>query len=438
MTSHFSKLNPVRLIKLVWSLREYAISIAIRGVATIAGFAVTFLISRIWGPEANGQYAIINQTAVFVGILAIVGMDWGIVKHGAATLTSKQKVGAQTFARIFAMVAILAGVAIVTLFAVDRFAYPVLKSLEIGTEFVIPLLLLIGARAAARYLGAFLRSQKAYRIGQLTEIGFFPIFVALLLVSGLASSIEELIWLAAQAGILTMIIGLVASMRYVSFAPDTLQIGTAELMKTSFPLWGVSLALAFLDWYILAVSATTLGAYDTGLLRVAMQIALVMQTIASSLFMVFSTQISASFHAGNLAKTAKITRNATLLSTLCNLPILLLILVFPTQLLGLFGEEFTVVAPVLIVLAVGQIIATLSGPCGITMAMAGLGKVTFLINVVTIGLFALAAPFVTQAYGLLGLATAFAMLMVVRNVISFQYLRRKLRINIVTGAVYAD
>ncbi len=49
-------------------------SIGIRGLSILAGFGITFYIGREMGPVANGQYALVTQTAMFLSIVAVGGV----------------------------------------------------------------------------------------------------------------------------------------------------------------------------------------------------------------------------------------------------------------------------------------------------------------------------------------------------------------------------
>ena len=67
-------------------------SLAVRGLAVIAGFAVTYLIGSKLGPEATGQFALVSQTAVFFAIVGLFGLDVSAVRHFAKAVAVGQGV----------------------------------------------------------------------------------------------------------------------------------------------------------------------------------------------------------------------------------------------------------------------------------------------------------------------------------------------------------
>ena len=55
-------------------------ALIVRGTGVTAGFALTYLIARWFGPEANGIYALIVQSAMFLSVVAVGGLDLAVVR----------------------------------------------------------------------------------------------------------------------------------------------------------------------------------------------------------------------------------------------------------------------------------------------------------------------------------------------------------------------
>lgn len=94
---------------------------------------------------------------------------------------------------------------------------------------------------------------------------------------------------------------------------------------------------------------------------------------------------------------------------LAGLPLLALLALFPEQLLGLFGPEFTVAAPAVLLLVAGQTINVLTGPAGYLLTMCGLAaearNIAFAALLLGGGLQWLLVP----RYGIEGAALAMAL-----------------------------
>jgi O-antigen/teichoic acid export membrane protein len=108
---------------------------------------------------------------------------------------------------------------------------------------------------------------------------------------------------------------------------------------------------------------------------------------------------------GRLEEMEQLLRTAATLASLPSLAVLGLILVAGAPLLEFcFGSFYRGAAPVLTVLAVGQVFITWCGACGCVLAFAGRQNVFLLTNLVaTIALFAIGLP-VGRYFGMLGIS----------------------------------
>ena len=81
-----------RLIRLAedawWSHSAAAMSLAAQMLATLAGFAVTYMIGNSLGVVATGQFALVTQTAMLLGVIGLVGLHVGVVRHFAKTIAT--------------------------------------------------------------------------------------------------------------------------------------------------------------------------------------------------------------------------------------------------------------------------------------------------------------------------------------------------------------
>src|SRR5258705_7595800 len=83
----------------LWAHRQSLASLTMRAAGVLAGFVVTVLIGRWFGPRANGQYAIVTQTAMFLSIVAVGGLDLAVGREFSRTQAAGKKPGLRTFRR---------------------------------------------------------------------------------------------------------------------------------------------------------------------------------------------------------------------------------------------------------------------------------------------------------------------------------------------------
>lgn len=408
-------------------------SLATRALGVGAAFVVTILIGRWFGPEANGQYAIVTQTAMFLSVVAVGGLDLAVTREFSKTLALKVKLSRQTFFRVTgqAMLVALALMAVVWLGGPGLLR--MLGRESVPATLVAVLCLILLARAFTRITAAVLRSQRDYVLGQTVELLLIPVFtIAIILLAG-ARSVSDILWATAAAGLVSAGIGLATSLRHTSSASNALRVPGRAVFATALPLWGVAVANNFAEWYGLATVSAVNGLYDAGLYRVAGQFASLLSIVALGLFGTYTTQISAAVHAGDKARVARLAGSATRLSTALVLPVGIALLVFAEPLLRLVGPEFDESVAILEILLVGQAIFTITGPCGLILALMGYGRLNLMLTIVTTVGILFCAPLIAETLGLVGVAAFVSAMLIFRNSVAFVALIRLERINVATG-----
>jgi O-antigen/teichoic acid export membrane protein len=410
-------------------------SLGMRVASVLLGFGITFYIGHTLGPVANGQYALVTQTAIFLSVVAVGGIDLALVREFSGSVAKKVKLDRATLVRTTLASLVPVAIIIIALLIGGEPLIRLMKD-EPLPEHAIPILcVMLVARALTRLLGAVLRSQKSYLMGQAVEVIFIPAPVLLAIALGAVTTVQGIIVLTAATGIAASLIGWFGSLRHTSRDETCHAVSLTTLLKMAVPMWGVALSLNFAEWYSLVTSASVLGVRDAGLYRVALQVASVLGIVSMGLFGVFTAKISAAHAAHDKAGVARQSRNATWMSALFVTPAALLLLVFSEQVLGLFGEEFVTSADTLRIMLAGQALFTITGISGLTLALTGNQRVSLYLSIIGTLFLLVAAPLATIHYGLNGLAVTVALLTIGRNVASVLIVRRLTGINVINGHV---
>jgi O-antigen/teichoic acid export membrane protein len=411
------------------------VSLVIRGISILAGFAITWFIGHTMGPAANGQYALVTQTALFLSIVGLLGIDVAVVRHFSATVTSGILLNRMTMFRVAAIAMALMAIIALALWAGAGFFWHRLFGNVVPLTMMPVVCILLVGRGGSRLFGAILRSQHAFKLGQVIDVALIPTIVALIVAVGLLHTVQQVLWVTALTAVGATIIGLFATLRHTAPGKATLQLPLRTILASSLPLWGSGIFANIGDWYGLFVAAKMLGAHETGLFRVAAQAAAIMQIVSLSLMSVYMPRISAASHSGDKAWLGRLTHSATRLSMVCGVPIAAILLIFAEPLLGLIGPEFVVSASVLRVLVIGQLAFTITGPGGIALAMTGHERLNLLITTASVVLLFVIVPMATHTLGLVGLAASMSALMVARNLTAFVLVWKVVGVNVMTGRV---
>lgn len=422
------------------TVREHSsslFSISVRGLGVLAGFAVTLLIGRYWGPEANGIYAIVTQTALMLSIFAVGGLDLAVVRFFSGPTARGKRV---EFGSLLKVCAICAAAALVLCFIMlikGEAVLGLLGTASLSREAVYVICILIITRALIRLLGGFLRSQKAYVFGQAIDCLLIPLALALLLGLGFLDTIEQALVATALCALLTIIVAILMSVRHIAWPSITADNREAVSLKpvlvASAPLWGVAVAMNISDWYGLAVVASSLSITEAGLYRVAMQIGMAFSIISTGLFGVFSAKISVAYAENKPEIAAKLAQTGTKLSAALVIPPAIVLFALADFVLGLIGPEFTSASGLLRTAIIGQILFIILGPAGLTLAMAGHGRTNLTITLISTLLLLVAAPIIVNYFGAIGVVAWISMALVGRNVASVILLKRVAGISILTG-----
>ena len=411
------------------------IALAVRAGAVLAGFAVTFLIGSRLGPAANGQFALVSQTATFLAVVGLLGLDVSVVRHFAKVATTKGRIALAAFWQVTGLgLGLMIAIAIALWLGGDVFWIALFGDAVPRALLPVLCILLVG-RGGTQLLGGLLRSQHRFTLGQTIAALTVPGTTAIAMVSSVATSVEEALWAAAFGALGSILIGAVAIQRHVGRGAEALTIPLRPVLASSLPLWGVGIALNIGEWYGLAVAAQMLGAADAGLYRVAVQVAATLQIISVALFSIYSAKISTAFHAGDTRQVALLARSAVRVSTVASLPLVIALLIGSEFLLSQIGAEFIPALPLVFILIAGQLAQTLAGPCGLVLAMSGNERTNLVITVTSTVLLLVTVPIAAYFAGLAGIAVCISVLMLLRNIFAYLVVRRKLGISIWAGTV---
>ena len=411
-------------------------SIAIRAASVGAGFFVTFYIGHYFGPMANGQYALIAQTAMFLSIVAVGGMDLAVVRRFAVAAVRRVPIAPISLLRALGYslgVAVL--IALLLLLAGPHMVQTLFRGQIVAGGLII-LALLLFARTTTRLTAAVLRSQERHLVAQTVEVLVIPGGVGLMLLTGVIHTLHEVLIATAAIGVATAAFGIWRSWLFVGRGPEAIDVTLGQLFRTSLPLWGNAIALNVSDWYSLATAATALGVYQAGLFRVSFQIASALSFSAMGVYNVFTARISGAVAVGDVHRVAQLGRSGTRLAVLLVTPAVLLLLFFGRPLLGLIGGEFEQAAPLLTVMVIGQAVYVATGPSGLVLAMSGHERLNFAISSAVTGGLLIVAPMAVHLYGLFGLAIATALVPVLGNIANFIAVHRLEHINVFTGRYF--
>jgi O-antigen/teichoic acid export membrane protein len=181
-----------------------------------------------------------------------------------------------------------------------------------------------------------------------------------------------------------------------------------RLFSFSAVSWVSALASTGLLWADTLLLGLYGSASDVAVYQVATRLTLIVMIFMHSINASFAPRIAHLYRSGQRDSLGKLYSLVTSWIVRLSLPAFVLIMIFPQELLSIFGSEFTAGASITVLLAIGTLFDVLSGPCGHMLVMSGRPALTMVNNLcglaLNIGLNVLLIP----RFGLMGAGIAWA------------------------------
>jgi O-antigen/teichoic acid export membrane protein len=397
---------------------------AIKVVGAALSFGFSLLVARSLGATGTGSFALAQTTALFGSTVALIGLDYVVLRSMAGSVrvgdTAAARGVARTATGLVAGAAILTGLVIAV--AGSRLLPPsATQFLVLAGIAVLPLAMNRIAVTALRGAGGILAAQ--WLEGPQAMLLAVAILASLLLTGTMVSAYGvTLLFFAASATTALAAAGLylLKSRHWNSAA----KIPITPMLQQGWQISFIVLTRMLVDWGTLVTLGATHTVAETGLFRTAWQI----NSLIALVFVTFDTvsgpRIAAAHRVGDTAAIRRLLRQSVGTMGLITAPLFILILGFPEWLLGLFGPEFTGAATALRILALGQLFNIVTGPVGAVLLMTGEERWSARISVASVALLAICCLTLIPAYGINGAALTTTLLILFRAGLQSLVVRR--------------
>jgi len=408
------------------------------GVGLAFGFSV--LLARLVGAEGAGVYFLALAVTTFATIIGLMGLNIAALRFAAASASVGDWGAVKGVYRKGVMLGTASSVAaVLVMFAVaPLLAERLLSKPELTGALrwmslaVLPMVLLI-------LHADMLRGLKRVRDSQLIQGVSVPALSLVgLCVLGHRWGVSGAIWAYTVAAWVTALAGYcmwrVATPHLRDAAGD---FETRLLLHSSVPLFWVALTNQLMNRTAIFILGIWRSSADVGIFGAAARTAMLTGYILSALNFVAAPKFAALYKQGDLESLGSTARSSARLMALLAGPILLLYILVPGKVMGLFGPQFTAGAAALVVLALGQFVNALTGPVSYLLMMSGNERTVRNIVAISAAANVLLNIYLVPRYGILGAAIATAVSLAAQNVATAYIAQRILGINVLAGRVSA-
>lgn len=410
----------------VWAL-------AARVAATALALLTSIIVARLYGAETMGLLAMVKMFMILTTIFTVMGTNTSILRlipeHVAKySVTSAFRVY-RKIQYFVVVVSILVGVLL--FFTSDLVAVKVFSKPYLSFLFALAAVFVIFKSLVDLNTGA-VRGLRMIRVFAFMQI--LP-SAAMLLILAVITFVyggpNSPVYAQIAAWGITAVVG-VWAMNYVfrkRMQPDDMvqPMPLREILGISLPM----LMTSSMNFVIGQTGVFFLGMFRTeaevGYYAVAVKLATLTIFILQAINSMVAPKFSELYHKGEMDELFRVARKSTRLIFWTTVPILLVELVFGWPILGvLFGLEFTVAYPALVILVLGQFVNSISGSTNIFMNMTGRQKIfrniIFLAAIVNVSCNLLLIP----DFGIIGAAISAMLSVIFWNVATLVYMKLKL------------
>ncbi len=393
------------------------------------GFVANFLMVRFAGVENLGGYVYLFNLLYLLTSFCNFGLDTLVLTKTTVYYNAQQGSRLKGLA-LFAMMIVLGTTSLVI---ISTNAIPALRQVTtalsanwtyLATAVLLLMLITTIAQASLQSLGKVIQSQLVEKI--VKPLLLIIVLVVLYLTIGKLSQ-QHLVAANLTAIALGAALVLIMSLRQLVPAwkrvPAVFE--TRSWIKSSFGFYLVAVLYmlnARTDVFMLGLfkPGSAVGIYSIAL-RMSELIGFALMIINFVLAPI-TVQLNES---GDKAQLQKIITSSARAVLAVGLPLLLTVVFFSEQLLGIFGEEFLVAGTALIILCCGQFINILAGPVELILIMTNNQRFSVISLAAGTAVNIALNLFLAPQYGIVGTALASAASLITWKLLMYVFVRSK-------------
>ncbi len=395
-------------------------------------FAIQISLARMYGPTQLGFYVLGTTVFTVATSLAQFGMDQSVVRYVAEYRTKgdASRVRGTILLGLGATFALSLVLACSTFFGAgflaDRvFDKPFLERVFRAFAIAVPFAALMGTALVATQ-GLQTMKPTSYVQQVLRPSTNFVLIVIFYLLGAQILG-------AVIATVLSMVVGFVLAFYYLKRMFPTLLGGdtppifeSRKLFSVSVPMGAVNLMRYVNAWGAVAVVGILATAAEVGIYNTAARTGYLSSVILVGFSGIFNPVISSLYSRGLLDDLGALYQDVCRWIFIGSFALFLPTVLLAKDIMAVFGPEFIVGWPVMVLISAAQLFSSSVGPTNRVLAMTGNQKI-FLLAILGSTVVSLAGSVaLVRPYGPMGAAVATALGVVLFNVASVLFVRRLL------------
>jgi O-antigen/teichoic acid export membrane protein len=372
---------------------------------------VSLVLARVLGVDDYGAYNLSVSLAFMLAGVGNLGLDAAMERYIAVFSFRGDDAGVRGTVRLGVVASTIAGILVAASVYVlapniaagifdERSLAPLFRLVAL----IVPVLILTTLLSAA--MRGFRRMDYSAFAENFVQPLVRTVVIAGLAIVGFNAALAVLVFgLSFVTALAVLIILLRRRLADVTGAPRVKE-HIREISVFSFPFWLAGLLTQFRQ----NVQPVLLGVFNdvasVGIFSVASSANLISHTIYLSITKALRPTMAELIDTGDRAETERLYRTTTRWTVTISLPVFIVMVLYPTAILGIFGKSFEAGAAALVVLAFSELANAATGTCGTVIDMSGYNTVKVVNKFVWIGLSLGLNVLLIPRFGIIGAAVA--------------------------------
>ena len=403
-----------------------AIAILMRVLGACMTLLFNILVARHLGPEQAGYFFLSLAIVMLLSYIACLGFENTVLRYTSANVKHGFTIkNILNFALKYSL-PVACILALVLYFSASFIANNIFKkiSMESGLQYIAPSI--IGLSMVSIVAMSLQARHKLLLSIPCQNMAHFLLCGAAILSFNISSA-------NIVALCFSLSVGFTASLFYWIAVKSLNNLGDyispTLLWQSTMPNWATVLMSQLVQWGAPIIVGVYLAAEQVAFFSVAQRLALLTSFILVAVNLVVAPKFAALNAKNDIEGIRRTAVFSVRLLVISSMPILILMLLMPEFLMGLFGEQFKQGALTLQILVLGQAINVITGSVGFLLMMSGNERDMRFVAIVS-GLSMLVfAPIFTKLFGAIGAASVTALCVSSQCLMAVFFVKKRLGIN---------
>ena len=352
---------------------------------SINRYLYSALLARWVGPEYLGIYSMANAIMLISEVLSKMGMETGVMRFVSRLDPEKDndKIS-EIIASAIKMCALFSLFFMIVLISCSSYiVFNILSEKSLMVSVLIVFAISIPFNASTLVAAAATQGYKKLKYKSMVTQFINPtiLLVSMIICYWFFSAESALMFPMLITGIVGCI-AMFQPLKYLSGIRRQQIIKTKfnyDLLKFSYPFMFVIILQTFMHWMDILMLGYFTNASTVGLYHPAARTAGLLQALLMSFISIYAPMISQFHSEKNLLKMNQTYKMVSRWLLVFSIPISIMFILFPENILSLFGKEYISSSNVLIILTIATLLQAIFGAASPTLGMSGFTRL-ILIN----------------------------------------------------------